>query len=270
MARESRPNARRRSIPPGRGRWAEWARALSERHGRVAARRELPDLILVRRPRPLRLLRQHWLTVSRWFRPQLNLTIQTLLRREGSREQSRVLPFVAREDSQAAPPPGAYSPAPGVALGPPVFLRLRSALERLSRERAPEGRASAVFERGGVPAPTPLQMVFRRAADPPARGPATALADGTHALLQRIVEQSRRIEERAPAGLVLRRQEATAPQSFAGTVAEHTPPPPQHAGQWAASPAPPQGVADMEQITEQVMRQLDRRVVAARERMGRV
>jgi hypothetical protein len=279
----------------GRNRWLEWGRALSERRARVVDRSDLLSLALARQL-PLRsLVSRHWLVSANWFRPQVSLAIQPLLWQTVWLDQSRLLPVPERVERPLTAPTGAQRVAGWPVANQAVFFQFSSALEKWSRERvfvsgldgaspsAERAGASpgALFERVARPTQTPLQLVFRRLVEAGEfmrlKSRETATETGAHSLIERIARRSQRVEELGARAatptqtlMVTRRPAAvTIAAAVEQAATEFRAEPVVHTAQWGSNAAPPATI-NLEQITDQVMRQLDRRVIAARERMGRV
>jgi hypothetical protein len=135
-------------------------------------------------------------------------------------------------------------------------------------------RSNRAFVKEASRLQTPLPLAFRRLFD---ADESTLLKHSpretetsARALVERIVRQSQRLEERVaePAAVVMRRAPAvemapampTNQRPFITTAAGQS---------WRQDTSPPPAI-DLERITDQVVRQLDRRVVALRERLGKV
>ena len=269
---------RRRSVPTVAvdGRWRAWARALAARHARRATRRAGPAMAFL----------APGATRTRWTRTVLTLQPQVRQAFE------RAAPGSGRAPAHGAP--GAAAP-PAVDRGAPI-PRLLVAAPRAPILVAP-ARAAAAVQQRGVAASRPPMLVApaRAAAEYPRVGAALAASRLT---IARIVERRRRVEE--PRGLPLpERVRGTAPAARVAAVpppatpadradgwvpgrpppvvaarrvrgATEAPPSPATAPAAAAPGRPPAAALDLEALTEQVVRQIDRRIVAHRERMGRI
>jgi hypothetical protein len=97
----------------------------------------------------------------------------------------------------------------------------------------------------------------------------TLLVENCRQILQRVVDQRQRVEERIQRPAIVRQQPPPA-RTFARDEHELRPeqsrtrPPAQT---WPPATSPP--AINLEQLTDQVVRQIDRRFVAYRERMGK-
>jgi len=181
-------------------------------------------------------------------------------REAGSRRQTEVAPSAVDRGSFAG-----FEPPPLGVLKPPLTRVFERPPLTLVFERLEVNRKSTRSDR--------LEVLIRQQA---------------RSVVERVTQQSRRVETMV-AGVnntLIERQMssstivATQPPRLLKTasattrVIEKAPQPPQvttvvESAQWFPDKAPVAGL-NIEQITDQVVRQLDRRVVAAKERMGRV
>jgi len=148
----------------------------------------------------------------------------------------------------------------------------------------------AVLERRALPVQTLLHLVFQRLHQTDEfirlRSP-ERIIDGAQTLARRVARQSQRVEEMTsgPTALVTRQMPTLTAHQAAATVmtaeqatirgmTEQTTggfpaPPTVHTASWRPNAAPMAAV-NIEHITDQVMRQMDRRMTAWRERRGRI
>lgn len=256
----------------------DWARGIGKRHARAAERQSALTLILTRRLPLMQFISQRWSIWSHRFQPRLNLAIRPILRQ-----------IIRGEPLLPQLPPLGHDRSGALAtrsfVDRFVFPQFDAGIERMFRERASENafdqeavsrlpkEDQGIARRKALE--TPLEMVFRRLSGTGelvrVNNALSSVETRTVSLPSRVREQSRRVEERAdrPATRVIRQPVAppvvAAEQvvgAFRSQPAVHTAPP----GAKAMSvPA-----INIEQITDHVVRQLDRRVVAARERMGKI
>lgn len=255
-------------------RWASWARALAGRHTLFASWPRASKMVYIQAGGPVE-FHTHSTRLSLGVYPRINLAIQPILRELISRPAKRL-----RGNGGMA----AAGPSPG----PLVLLRQMNARERLRDLNGP-GAASSLERRDTTSifssevdrtiSPRGLSLVFRRLARPDELARASGGADAVHRSAEqialRVIEQSRRIEQRAPAvsAVVARQARQASPQSPQAAIttagAADTAPAVKGTqfGQWPGQPSElPDAV--VEQLTERVIRQIDRRVIAHRERMG--
>lgn len=267
-------------------RWTVWARALSERHGRVAGRHEALELALVRRLPLMQRVQQRWLVSSQRFFPQINLAIHPILHQMIWREQTLLLPNAKTTETKSVELRRLITRQ---VIGQPVFLwpaAIPSAASRWTVEKSLHetsdkilhqifdhalgralGKRDSQFR---IPLQFVFQRLFRSDESILLKRSQSATLTNVGTLVERLMRQSQRVEERAAeaATVVMRRPPVVdrAPamtgnqQTFVTTVAGQS---------WQQHTAPPPGI-NIEQITDRVVRQLDRRVVAARERLGKV
>lgn len=240
-----------RQIP----RWTAWARALAGRHGRRHERLDRLALQLAR-PRVLaRSVQQRWIVSSRMVQPRISLAIQPVLRGTfwggGALTREKVLMTAKTErtlsrvrDERSFATERALPARPALQM---VFARLREPGRMLGNRRDGVERAAE--------APALARSLAARG-----RREETPLPGGPASRVLRESETSARREERktepasASRGADPRRPEI-AGWGSPGAVS----------GGFAAPVAPP---INVEALTDQVMRQIDRRVGAWRERTG--
>lgn len=242
-------------------------------------------MILVR-PMPL-LARVHerWLVSSRQFFPQVHLAVQPLLRSTVWLEQQRLTHTQShRTREQRFSPPAQWrltlsflQTRHSYAL-PPAGQAVSTVLPVESQAPSPSLAAAVVAQ---APGQAPLQLVLQghQRIDSFTRWHHSSNLTEARVLTiaRQVVRQTQRIEERVPGSMALitRQTQATAHQ-VTSTLAttEHTaagqpaitgvPTPP-----WMPHPSPTPAI-NLEQLTDQVMRQMDRRMTAWRERRGRL
>lgn len=233
---------------PAANRWTEWAASLAERYGRIVLRRPGPAMQLFHPGDP----GMRWLNWS--IHPQIYLSVYPVRERNGltakdmpggmqSMFMSRTRDFAAQ-----APVPKLFARAAHSELEGPVR----------ERQRVPEG--------------------FSRSLEDPAQ---------EKQLVQRLFQQRQRVEQRPsdpPAALDIH----TAATVASRIVAPMTPArKPNRKGDiafeaeeifeprgWSGqAPKTPQARAvpelDIERLTEQVVRKIDERIIAHRERLGK-
>lgn len=260
---------RRKETRGAASRWTAWARALAGRHGRRGERVDGLALELAR-PRALaKTVRQRWIVSSRLVEPRISLAIHPVLR--ASFWRGGVVEKVL-ESTRTTRTERTYTDE---------HFRATERL-RESREHGIERLREVERVLSARPA---LQTVFARLREP------GRLLDGrlvreerlaeAPALARSLAARVRREEKPLPGGTparVLREssvsspEERRAPSSARGAEPGETPPrplpgwgSPAAPGAFAVPTAPP---INVEALTDQVMRQIDRRVGAWRERTG--
>lgn len=238
-------------------RWSAWARALSSKHKR-SARRAAAGMTLVRQPKPswdFRIALALRPVVARETRQLLRSTIRetpaTALRRPNpmqalasSQPAARVLPLA----------------------GPVRFVPVKT-VAAFTREVRIEKTSSKTTERsrsGGVPTERLFErLILARSRKEGAAGQAAVARSGAPA--GRVRSAARRFEETRPAPMHLVTRKSAEPagerRRFSMDGAE---PPAREARTATAAPL------DVDAISSRVINEIDRRLVAYRERMGRV
>lgn len=245
-------------------RWLRQAKALRVR----LLRNSLPGTFLqmefLRQAAARNRVHHHWqLSLSRLY-PQIHLAIQPLLRKTAWREPPVK---VIREwgGAPAGPPrPGAERRVPEAAVQPTPAERLDSPSAAYLRIRRRSARAAGEFSTLAVRLRryTTLRQEISESA--------------SEVVFHRLARQAVRVEE-TPHSLVLVVHRPAAgtivARRLAASGSDQPVHPPRvmettHEAPWArAAAAPPMNI---EYLTDQVIRQIDSRVVAMRERMGRI
>ena len=259
-------------------RWSNWARAIASRHLRFTQRRDSLDLVLLRLRSPLRIIRERSMFTTRIVRPSLYLTISTFLpqRRKGAKAERTLLSaFVPLREKTSSPTLRLVSQAQ-------KEVRSERTIRDLRFERQTETERLR----------KPLTFVFERVNTSKTSAHSNRLEVLVHqharSIVERVTRQSRRNETMHIGGgdtLITRHMssssytEVTQPRvlktvTMPTRVIEKTTHEPTvttvvETAAWLQDKVPVAGL-NIDQITDQVVKQLDRRVVAARERMGRV
>lgn len=282
-----RATARRRAPvkSPAVNRWSAWARSIATRHARFTQRRDSLALIVLR-SRSLHVIRERWSFTTRLVRPHLQLAINAVVKLAHWRQEqhfSHGTKSFLHTTERALSLPGVLTRQPG-------------RIERVVREIGPAGstpaQPSANFREQRQVLKQPLAFVFERVKVSKSTSHMNRLEILIHqqarSVVARVTQQARRTEtmltgtnnmiERQMAST---RTEVMQPPRLLKTVAastrviekSSTPAAPVttviESAPWLQEKMPVAGL-NIDQITDQVVRQLDRRVVAARERMGRV
>lgn len=256
------------------GRWAAWAESLQEHYGRIAIRHSALPLILAKQTALLARI-DRWQHTALQFYPKINLAIGPILLRFGSSETPS--PLVMHRLTTLM---RAVSQSNRESIG---GRRLRLSKPSVNGRNL-DGRSGSDYSSNtsrldvsGSLAQTALMTVFARAgAEDRGFGSAsryeTALVQRSLLLVSRIANERRRIEESTRRDLVTReRQEFSKIVSrriHDDAVAEATQG--LRAATTGAMPSVTALPLDLESLTDQVVRSIDSRLVAHRERLGRV
>lgn len=282
---------RRWVYPPhqcgGLHRWSAWARALLRRHARIAQSHRLLEMALLVRSAPLiQRLHQQWLLASTQYFPRIHLAVQSILRHT-----------VWRDLTQPSELRVITSPAQGKAISTERFnyltfherrffppTEISNATRILSGDRrklaaARGARSSSGFIHGST-VHRPLQLVFQRLRQidelTVCHRRDSLVRETLQTQAREVMRRTQRFEHRIAETVVLTTrkvfplaaQEAVSAAASAAQVAVSVPAASgMPATPWPPSPAP---AVNIEQLADQVVRQIDRRIIAARERMGRI
>lgn len=285
---------RRRSA--AQNRWSLWARSLATRHLRLAPRRDLLDLV-VAHPRALvHILRERWLITSRRVQPRIELAIHAILKLTVNQQQRS---SVTRTSAQS----------PSVGMQPATFrdasrdfpLRSMPAARQTLSKAQSSGKAF-----GKIPSPNPegvvfnaaapLTMVFRRVQETQklthSRVLEALMDQREHSIARRVTQRSRRSETMVTTASTLTRRQtvSTETEAIPSRSMKLAPlmkltPAAVKVVERSATTVPATSTVEstslqkestslpdlnLDQITDQVVRRLDHRVIALRERLGRV
>lgn len=262
-----------------------WALSLMERHGLVLARRDAPAMVLLQRLPLLRLLHEHWTVMLQQFSPQLNLSLNTFFRQTLWRERQHFIPERRRTESpvMAEPVRVELSVSPVAQIGK---------AERVAENKKTNDRhvAATVFAATQTQAPTqlrqvkqlmPLQLVLQRFNQleefKRVYRQSSVTRESVETFIERVVRQKHRIEERTSEQVAFVTRRIAVPaehdsRSASAAGQQHNAHAPAtysvHTAPWAQQLSPPQ--LNLEALTNHVIQQLDRRLVAARERLGKI
>ena len=270
-------------------RWIKWARSIARQHPRLARRRESLALIVLRLRRPLNIIRKRF-SFTKIIQPRLQLAINASVKLVHLRQEQHVYGGPTNVSSHSRTEQCVFG-SPGV---------LRTISERRPQDRREAGGRQAEVATvqnsaaGLTPPPRvlkpPLNLVFERLEvnkrSTHSKRVEVLIHQQAQSVVERVTQQSRRTETIiAGTNTLIERLmssssvTATQPPRLLKTAAvmtrviEKPSQPPQvttvvESAQWFQDKAPVAGL-NIDQITDQVVRQLDRRVVAAKERMGR-
>ena len=270
-------------------RWIKWARSIARQHPRLARRRESLALIVLRLRRPLNIIRKRF-SFTKIIQPRLQLAINASVKLVHLRQEQHVYGGPTNVSSHSRTEQCVFG-SPGV---------LRTISERRPQDRREAGGRQAEVATvqnsaaGLTPPPRvlkpPLDLVFERLEvnkrSSHSKRVEVLIHQQAQSVVERVTQQSRRTETIIVGTNTLLERlmssssvTATQPPRLLKTAAvmtrviEKPSQPPQvttvvESAQWFQDKAPVAGL-NIDQITDQVVRQLDRRVVAAKERMGR-
>jgi hypothetical protein len=254
--------------PPGRGhvvdRWTAWAASLGAGRGRIQFSGGRPAMTLAD-PRGMALRSERWFRLALTLMPRIELTVNRLF--WSATPSSRPARLTLAGEDRRSP----FMSEPVVAA--PELRVLQPGTDRVSD--VDKGTASP------QPRPplalAPVEQVFARLVSPdpiagrtePTQLPAAARM--SREVLTRVVDERRRVEEQVRRTLVDERpaqpMPAIAEENFSARSGREI------RGYFSGQPGAAswnggQPVIDIEQVTEQVVRQIDHRVTALRERLG--
>jgi hypothetical protein len=246
----SRGQRRKRSCAR-ENRWLHWAQSLADRHSRVAANRRGLSLTFLHPATNLLLSCGRWSRAAATIAPQINLSIGLILR---SLQQ-------AGGDESAS------------------WRKMEWQVEGVKQieSLAADPQASVVKQQINT-WQRPLQRVFARAMVEVAGETAplsrarheTLLVERSLQIVRRVVDERRRVEEQARRTLVAREQRnVSRPTAAAAQETLMQSPRGLRVGAQGMmqTTAPP---IDIEQLTDRVVSNIDSRIIAHRERMGRL
>lgn len=268
-------------------RWLNWAQRLCVSHARFAGRHHPANLTLVHPFLFLQVLRERILLRASYFSPQVNLTLQTVIRWDESKQSGEFRRGpVLKQFNFSTPMSFSHSINQTFAQNPNVLRASSFRVANWKKDVANPGilwplTFTAATGVGGEAThgllPLMLQQISRKDEYGHSRIETNVNVHGITTLLKRLAEQTNRIEHRlaAPSPLVARRTSTVdasvalrrPTSSTAGDTVSNAAGS-EHFAEGQLSRTMP--AVNIEQLTDQVMRQLDRRIVAARERMGKI
>lgn len=248
-------------------RWRNWARDLAGRHGRRPAHPGGAERVLARPPLAgaSRLVRERWVLASRTLQPQIHLAIQPVLRPRSGPGLRSVL---------AAAPPVRTAAPPAIVPGETLFAPVRTVFGRAPE---PSGEVRETSSRVSRTVAAPLQLVFQRLREP---GEIQGVSGTRAGALPDLPETARRLARKTrreelplpgPPARILAAPQA-APERHEQSRAPWDSTPAARTASWPGSAVPafqvPPPAVDVGALTDQVMRQIDHRLHAWRERTG--
>ena len=244
-------------------RWLNWAQSLADRHSRVGANRRGLSLTFLQPARTPLFSCERWSRAAWTIAPQINLSISRILRflQPSGEDESAGMQMRERRGK--------------------TIVERRGESPRMVAVEHIEGLAANlrafVAERRSDALQNPLQRVFARAmAEESGETATTSRAQRETLILEqslritrRVVDERRRVEEQMRRTIVAREQRSASRTSAAAqeTVSQ-SPRGSRVAAQGLAQTTAP--VIDIEQLTDRIVRNIDSRIIAHRERMGRV
>jgi hypothetical protein len=256
-------------------RWLGWAQRLGERYGRIFQRHSDLSMTLMQPPALLYSCCQRWEHVAWSLYPQIKLAIH---------------PILQQTVWHAAPPSlvdhQVFALSPSIRLENPATKRwLEWRPQRVKSARG-EDSVTGIKQAQGPENPlfawgTPLKRVFTRFNIEHLDEGVTVSRvhrenlplEQTQRIVRRVLNERQRIETRtAHQAMVIRRQQEMTPAisvSEKSPMAMNSPWGLKVGTPGMSQPLPPLPM-DIERLTEQVVRHIDQKIVAHRERMGRV
>jgi len=255
-------------------RWLGWSQSLAERHSRVAANHRAMSLTFLHPATTLLFDCGRWLHAAWTITQQINLSIGPILR---SLQPAGGYELASRQEMerQRALPSSRFTPNSGAKTiverwGEPSRIKSAEQIEDLVANLQ-----TVVVKQERHTWLRPLQRVFARAKAVEAGEMATVsraqhetlLVERSLQIVRRVVDERRRVEEQTRRTLVAR-QQRSAPQVAPAdreTVMQ-SPRGLQVGAQGMTRTTAP--LIDIEQLTDRVVRNIDSRIIAHRERMG--
>lgn len=239
-------------------RWSAWARALSSKHKR-SARRAAAGMTLVRQPKPW------WdFRVALALRPVVARETRQLLRSAVHETTATVLR--QPNTTQVSPSPQPVARVPFIA-APVRFVPVK-AVAAFTREVRIEKTSSKTTERsrsGGVLTERLFERLVLARSRKEGAADQAGVARAAGAPAGRVRSAAKRFEETRPAPMHLVTRKSAEPAGERRRFSMDGAEPP--AREARTAPAAP---LDVDAISSRVINEIDRRLVAYRERMGRV
>lgn len=280
----------RSGMPPAKpaNRWMAWTVALIDRHGRLASRRDPFEFVLLRF-QPIVLTHQNRFVSLRHMDSQIKLAIQPILRQTFVDQRQFSTWFVARQPASETPSQeGHSSRANATTIG--ELRKLGETLE-IERQHIVRQSRSLLFDMREMSqtSHSPVERIFRqlRLAE---SLPSKSVGQQIEQVADAITKRAQRIEEHSfsssSVSTVARQTATVIEREVKQAVAAESTLAGSSSGQAATGPArrsltgsgtdfrqqagAQSQQVNIEQIADQVMRQIDRRFVAQRERMGKI
>jgi hypothetical protein len=257
--------------------WTWWVRSMIDRYRFVKQLLNSPEMTLVHPFTTVRLMRERWFLASREFKPQINLFIHPNLKLSRNLFSNGVITLaeVKRENHER-------SDDLTLAVGaPPVRVMFGGEQVRYDTYLRPATRwLSYAADHRNPLEPNSRELTTNRSLEIDETSHVrrnTQVLESSRKLAQRLTQNTRRVEARIErlAALTLQRNNATGEGRATARkrlAEERSAPARMGADEELSSSmqAPPvnSGI-DVYQLTDQVIRELDRRIVATRERIGR-
>jgi hypothetical protein len=240
----------------GGNRWDRWAKRLIRRHARMLARLGALALVLLGRGALRYLINERWKVLSQRFYPKIRLAIQPTQRR------------IALASHYS-------SPSSRTCEAPSQVSIALASIDRSRSSRTPEMEivVRSMLLQGILQRLHHVNEFTRK------REQSELKKQNVRILVQRVVRQTQRVEERVAGTLALIARQGSgfaARQSVGATESRKATTPDLHSTrgkgaftrmQNTSEPPPP---VNIETLTDQVVQQINRRMTAWRERMGKI
>lgn len=264
--------------------WIDWVQSLSARYRRIAFRQSVLDFVFFRRAPLLRRFSTQYLISTRSLYPQVQLTFQPIQLQTVWRHKYLLLPsqqesiqFLKEKDNwrQLAKLPEHW-----------CFLRSRNMPEGQSsgRAKAKKGKNPTISKTLSssrevlsttLKLLSPVQLIFQRAYKVDDFVHPYHRQENIETLARVVVHRTQRIEQRSVEAVPLATRKNISAQDAAirenpiNAATNISKPRDASANLWNGNTSLAQSI-NIEQLTDQVVKQIDRRIIAARERMGRI
>ncbi|WP_261771813.1 hypothetical protein [Nitrosococcus oceani] len=266
--------------------WADWVRSLIARYRRLGSRQGVLDFVLFHRVPLLQRLNAQWLVSTCSLYPQVRLAIQpiqlqTVWRHQHLPGRQPCIQLLKGKDNWRQ---FAKLPVENWHLESRHLLKGRSSGQsRAKKDSVIEKRLSSTrdFPFANFKLPSSLQLVFQRTFQVnefiQCHQRRNITQESFQALAREVVHRTQRIEQRPVETVSLATRKNLLIGNQKAVVAES----PMHAGintpnlssvpthSWTGNTPLAQSI-NIEQLTDQVVKKIDRRIIAARERMGRI
>lgn len=257
-------------------RWLGWAQSLFERRSRVVAGRRILLLAFLQPAAARPPVCERWLQAAQRISPQIHLSIGPIL---GALQPAGRFGTVIMERRMARgeTPSSRSVPNPGEMV---MVERWEKALQIIRGGRMADpapGLQTIVLEKERNAGRRPLERVFARAGAGETSGMTdvhrtvreTPPAERNVGIVQRVVEERRRVEEPARRTLIVREQRDASRVAAAAQETVVQSPRGLQVGAQGMFRTDASSI-DLEQLTDRVVRNIDNRIIAHRERTGRL
>ncbi len=272
-----------RFIPVGR--WARWARDISDGHRRVVGKHRFAMMKFLRLATPIYLSSHRWELRAWSLIPQIKLAIAPVLRELGLKISTQN-ENASRDETFAARDVGAHlnlavlngrRPSDTRAANDELGSLTESIGAFVKQRIGTKNRAGIDSETQGYSGVLPLERIFRRVEPHNQSLGRDLLNSESRRLARRVTGRASRFEQYEYGPTVVRRQASSLKKSNADDDATNSDPRQTSISGWRTARPTPGSQFNLlppdysiEQLTEQVIKRIDDRVIAHKERMGKL